>query len=142
MAVTPKRRPSNAAPLERPLVKDKLESAMTFKNEAPCCAAGTLGDRGPVRGTARARKPDTGAAMPSSSRGRLMGEGDVPLTPRFYHHFDEDMSIPMSQSLSLLEPACASDCRKRESKSSNNDVLTLFFASTRVYTVEVSLTIS
>ena len=91
MAVTPKRRPSNAAPLEQPLVKDKLESAMTFKNEAPCCAAGTLGDRGPVRGTACARKPDTGAAMPSSSRGRPMGEGDVPLTPRFYHHFDEDI---------------------------------------------------
>ena len=49
MAVTPK------APLEQPLVKDKLESAMTFKNEAPCRAAGTLGDRGPAHGTARAR---------------------------------------------------------------------------------------
>ena len=48
------------------------------------------GDRGPARGTAHARKPDMGPTMPPSSRGRPTGEGDVPLTPRFYHHFDDD----------------------------------------------------
>ena len=47
--------------------------------------------------------------MPSLSRGRPTGEGDVPLTPpRFYHHLNEDMS---QLALSLLAPLIVGGAR-------------------------------
>ena len=93
MAITPKRRPS-----ERRLVKDKLESTTTFKNEAPCRGRGGHA-RGPGPGARDGALPETQyrsgddavvARPPDGGRRRPADAVEVLLT-YFYHHFDEDI---------------------------------------------------